>query len=227
MIGSLREWSKSFRDRGKYTPVGVTFHWLMAAVVIYQLISGWAMQRYLVGAEKLRAYELHSEIGLTILLIGALRLLWRLMVPGPINDADRMGWKTTAAHAIHFAFYTLFVLLPISGWLMWSAIQPARELSLAGIVSVPNMPFYDLSIEWQRWVLHHALDIHVICAIGLALLVPGHALTAIKHHFWDRDDVFTGMLPEIPDTTSHPAGKHYTPKVAPAPGGRGREQSSA
>ena len=51
----FRDWSKSYRDRGKYTPVGVTFHWTMAALVIYQLLSGWWMQRYLVGADKLDA----------------------------------------------------------------------------------------------------------------------------------------------------------------------------
>lgn len=227
MIKNLREWSTRFRDRGKYTPVGVAFHWLMAAVVIYQLVSGWAMQRYLVGADKLRAYELHSEIGLTLLLLGALRLVWRLIVPGPINAADRMGWKTTVAHAIHIAFYALFVLLPVSGWIMWSAIRPARDLSLAGLVPVPTMPFQDFSPELQYWVLNYAEDIHVICVIGLTLLVPAHALAAVKHHFWDRDDVFEGMLPEVPDTKWHPGGKRYKPKVAPAPARQGHEQSSA
>ena len=70
----FRDWSKSYRDRGKYTPVGVTFHWTMAALVIYRLLSGWWMQRYLVGADKLDAYARHSGLGLTLLLLGALLL---------------------------------------------------------------------------------------------------------------------------------------------------------
>ena len=74
MIEALRDWSKRYRDRGKYTPVGVTFHWVMAAVVIYQLVSGWMMERYLAGPEKLEAYKHHSEIGLALLLLGVLRL---------------------------------------------------------------------------------------------------------------------------------------------------------
>lgn len=217
-VQQWQEWSKSYRDRGKYTPVGVAFHWIMAAVVIYQLYSGWAMQRYLVGAAKLDAYQLHSEIGLTLLLLGALRLLWRLIVPGPINDADNQGWRSAMAHATHAAFYTLFAILPLSGWAMWSAIQPARPLHLAGLVAVPAMPFHALSIDWQRWVLHFAEDIHVTAAIVLAVLVPGHALLAIKHHFWDRDDVLEGMLPEVPDIHSHPGGPQYSP-----PDGRSRE----
>lgn len=211
MIRSLQEWSQSYRSRGKYTPIDVAFHWLMAAAVLYQLYSGWTMQRYLVGAEKLEAYRLHSEIGLTLLLFGLARLCWRLAVPGPINDADRQGWRTTVAHVIHIAFYSLFAILPLSGWALWSAIQPAEPLYLAGLVPVPGMPFYALSPEWQRWVMDASLTIHVSGVVLLSLLVPGHAGAAIKHHFWDRDDVFEGMLPEIPDTTSHPGGPDYSP----------------
>ena len=200
-VKQWREWSESYRDRGKYTPVGVTFHWVMAAVVIYQLASGWLMQRYLVGPDKLEAYQLHSSIGLTLLLLGALRLLWRLIVPGPINDADEPGWRSTVAHAIHAVFYTLFVLLPVSGWMLWSAIQPTVPLYLGGYVPMPAMPFQDFSPEWQFWLLDHVEDFHVACAIVLTLVVPAHAAAAIKHHFWDRDDVLEGMLPEVPDTS--------------------------
>lgn len=215
-IQQWQEWSKSYRDRGKYTPVGVTFHWTMAALVLFQLGWGWWMQRYLAGADKLRAYELHSEIGLTLLLLGALRLLWRLIVPGPINDADNQGWRSAVAHATHAVFYALFTLLPVSGWIMWSAIQPARELSLAGLVRVPAMPFQDLSPEWQFRVLDTAGDVHVFGVIVLALLIPAHAGAAIKHHFWDRDDVFEGMLPEVPDADWSPTAARHRPPAGPA-----------
>jgi cytochrome b561 len=216
-IQQWQEWSLSYRERGKYTPVGVAFHWIMAAVVIFQLITGWMMQRYPVGADKLRAYELHSEIGLTLLLLGALRLLWRLIVPGPINDADRQGWRTTLAHAIHGAFYALFVLLPLSGWIMWSAIQPARELSLAGLVPVPAMPFQDMSPEWQFRLLDYAEDVHAFGVIALTLLVPAHAAAAIKHHFWELDDVFEGMLPEVPDSGWDPTAAKHRPQAERSP----------
>jgi cytochrome b561 len=217
VIRSLDEWAQSYRERGKYTPVGVAFHWIMAATVVYQLYSGWTMQRYLVGADKLEAYRNHSEIGLLLLLLGVARLIWRLIVPGPINDADNQGWRTTVAHAIHIAFYALFAILPLSGWALWSAIQPAEPLYLAGLIPVPGMPFYDFSPELQRWVMDTTLNIHVAGVILLTLLVFGHAGAAIKHHFWDRDDVFLGMLPEIPDTQSHPEGPEYSHRPASPP----------
>lgn len=217
MIRALQEWSKRYHARGKYTPVGVAFHWIMAAVVIFQLVTGWMMQRYIVGPDKIEAYKLHSEIGLTLLLLGALRLVWRLMVPGPINDADRLGWQTTLAHATHVVFYLLFAVLPLSGWVMWSAIQPARPLHLAGLMPVPPMPFHGLSREWQYRLLDLAEDVHVAGVIVLSVLVTFHVGAALKHHFWDRTDVLEGMLPEVPDSRSHPGGPSYSPPGDPPP----------
>ena len=210
LINGLREWADRYRGRGKFTPVGVTFHWFMAAAVLYQLVSGWAMQRYLAGPEKLEAYRLHSEIGMTLLLFGALRLLWRLMVPGPINDADNAGWRSKLAYATEGLFYALFVILPLSGWTLWSAIQPARPLSLLGLVTVPAMPFRDISPEWQYWLLYVSEIVHVGAVIILAPLVLLHTIAALKHHFWDRDDVLEGILPEVPDNQWHPGGPNYS-----------------
>lgn len=209
LLDHIRSWAVDFTERGKYSPVGVWFHWIMAAVVLYQLFSGWMMQRYQVGGDKLDIYATHSEIGLSLLLLAILRGLWRLFIPDPINAADRQGWKTTAAHATHIGFYALFALLPLSGWCLWSAIQPARPLQLAGIVPLPPMPFYDLAPAWQRWVLDTAEDVHVAGVIGLCLLLPLHVGAALKHHFWDRDDVVSGILPEIPDDPTHPQYGKY------------------
>lgn len=211
MKAHLRRWAETYRSEGRYTPVGVTFHWVMAAVVLFQLASGWWMERYLVGADKLAAYQHHSQIGLTLLLLGLLRLLWRMIIPGPVNDADKPGVASTLAHVTHAVLYTLFTVLPLSGWALWSAIRPAQPLFLAGLIPVPAMPFHDLSRAWQYRVLDWAIDVHFWGVVALALLVPAHALAAIKHHFIDRDDVFEGMLPEVSDHRQHPGGPQHTP----------------
>jgi cytochrome b561 len=211
MIRGIRRWAKRHTHKGRYTPVGIAFHWVMAALVLFQLIYGWAMERFPVGGDKLAAYRLHSEIGLTLLLLALLRFVWRAIVPGPINDADTPGWQATAASITHVLFYALFALLPLSGWAMWSALQPPEPLSLAGAIPVPPMPFSALSSEWQRWVLAFAEDAHALGIVGLALLVPLHVGAALKHHFWDRHDVLEGILPEIPDSSSHPARQKHEP----------------
>ncbi len=218
MIGAVQAWAERHRTRGRYTPVGVAFHWVMAALVLYQLFAGWRMERLPAGGERLAAYQSHSEIGLTLLLLAALRLVWRIIVPGPVNDADTPGWQSFAAHATHILFYGLFALLPISGWILWSAIQPAAPLTLAGIVPLPDMPFHAVSEAWRWWILDVAEDAHKLGIAGLALLVPLHVGAALKHHFWDRHDVLEGMLPEIPDDQGHPQGaQHRPPPPQPHP----------
>ena len=211
MIRAIRRWAKRHGRKRRYTPVGIAFHWVMAALVLYQLGSGWMMERFQAGGDKLDAYRLHSEIGLTLLLLAALRFVWRTIVPGPINDADALGWQTTVAEVTHILFYALFALLPISGWAMWSALQPVAPLSLAGLVPVPAMPFHDLSPAWQRWVLDIAEDAHGVGVVGLALLVPLHVGAALRHHFWAKHDVLEGILPVIPDSRDHPAGPQHMP----------------
>ena len=220
MLKELRLWAETYRSRGRYTPVGVAFHWVMAAAVLFQLGTGWWMERYLVGAEKLAAYQQHAQIGLTLLVLGLLRLLWRTIVPGPINDADKPGLSSTLAHLTHAVFYVLFTLLPLSGWAMWSAIRPAQPLRIAGLVPLPAMPFHDLSREWQFRVLDWAMDVHFWGVVVLALLVPLHALAAIKHHVVNRDDVFEGMLPELTDRRHHPEGPQHTPPELADPAAR-------
>jgi cytochrome b561 len=216
MIAAIRNWARRHSDEGRYTPVGIVFHWTMAALILYQLWTGWAMERELVGGDKLAAYRVHSEIGLTLLLLAALRAIWRIIVPGPINDADIPGWRADLASLTHILFYALFALLPLSGWAMLSAIQPAQRLELAGLLPVPPMPFHSLSPAWQEWVLDAAEDVHGVGIAALVVLVPLHVGAALKHHFWDRHDVLEGILPEIPDDFSHPQGPRHSLRPQPA-----------
>ena len=222
MIRQLRRWARKHSARGRYTPVGIGFHWVMAALVLYQLLAGWRMERLAVGADRVGAYVEHAGLGLLILLLAILRGIWRLMIPGPVNDADEPGWQADAAHATHILFYALFALLPLSGWMMWSALTPAAPIELAGLVPIPPMPFETLSMEWKLRVLEGAERAHGIGVIGLALLVPLHIGAALKHHFWDRHDVLEGMLPELEDSHSHPQGpRHAPPPPQAAPSASG------
>ena len=209
----VRKWAVSYTEEGKYSPIGVWFHWIMAGLVLFQLGLGWMMARYQVGGNKLAIYELHSELGLTILLLAILRFAWRLFVPDPINDEDGPRWQSTVAQLTKYLFYALFALLPLSGWAMWSAIQPVEPLRIAGLIAVPPMPFHTLAPAWQFEVLAWAENLHLWGVVGLALLVPLHVGAALKHHFWDRDEVVRGILPEIRDDETAPDHTRYTPRA--------------
>lgn len=212
MIDRLRAWARRYTDEGRYSPVGIVFHWVMAALVLFQLAWGWWTGFLHPGGDKLLAYQVHSAAGLPILLLAVLRVGWRMVVPGPINDADRAGWQTQLAYLTHYLFYLCFFALPLSGWAMWSSIAEPGPLYLAGVLPWPPLPFDELPLALRWSLLDIAEDVHHLLVVLLMVLVPAHVGAALKHHFWDRHDVLRGMLPEIPDEAG--------PREAPPHSGR-------
>ncbi len=199
MFEALRAWAARHTEEDRYSPVGIAFHWVMAALVLFQLGWGYYADFLMPGGDKLRAYEVHAAIGLAILVLTFFRAAWRIVIPGPVNDADRLGWQTTLARITHALFYLCFVALPVSGWIMWSALAPPGPLFVGGLLPWPQVPLDNLDLETRYAVLGAAERVHHWLIVLLLVLIPAHAGAALKHHFWDRHDVLRGMLPEVPD----------------------------
>lgn len=197
MLERLRRWARSHTRERRYSPVGVTFHWTVAGLILLQLWWGWRTGQLPVGAEKLHAYEVHSQVGLLILVLTLARMLWRTLIPGPINDADKPGWQSKAAHLTHFAFYACLLGLPLSGWAMLSATAREQDLSVAGIAPWPQLPFEGLSPPLLWAIEAWAEQLHWGFVIAILILIPLHAGAALKHEVMDRDDVLKGMLPGL------------------------------
>lgn len=209
MIKALRTWARHYTEQDRYSPVEVAFHWVMAALVLFQLGWGWYTSFLPAGGAKLLSYQVHSAAGLPILILAVGRFAWRLVIPGPVNDADRLGWQTQVSYATHYIFYVCFFGLPLSGWAMWSSVAEPGPLYLAGVLPWPQLPFDTLPLTTRWAILDVAEDVHQILVWVLLILVPLHAAAALKHHFWDRHDVLRGMLPEIPDEEDpRPAWQH-------------------
>ena len=198
LIGNILQWAAGHHDEGRYSPVAIVFHWTMAALVTVQLFWGWWMGRLPAGGAKVAAHDLHYLIGVLMLVLVIGRLSWRMLAPGPINDADKPGWESTAAHITHYVFYICLFGLPLTGWAMISATAREQELSLVGYIPWPLMPMQDLSAI-QRWRVEAISEwMHWGMVIALLLMIPIHVGAAIKHHLIDRDDVLHGMLPVVP-----------------------------
>jgi cytochrome b561 len=198
LIGNILEWAAGHADQGRYSPVGIVFHWTMAALVLFQLGWGWWMARAHPGGEMLAAYNLHFAIGVLMLVLALGRLGWRLFAPEIINDADKPGWESTAAHVTHYLFYTCLLGLPISGWAIISATARDTKLTLLGLTPWPLMPLQGLSTP-TLWALETVAEwLHRGLVVSLLALIPIHVGAALKRHLIDRDDVLHGMLPIVP-----------------------------
>jgi len=227
IVARLRAWARGHTRRRRYSPVGIAFHWSVASLILFQLWWGWRTGRLPVGPEKLEAYALHAHLGLLILVVTIARMIWRLMVPGPVNDADKPGWQSNAAHATHLAFYAALLILPVSGWAMMSATAPDQQLRLAGVLPWPQLPL-DTLAPAQRWTLETwAERIHGWTIAGLLVLIPMHIGATIKHELVDRDDVLMGMLPglrtlrRLSSRARRAASDSIAPEPPPPRGSRG------
>lgn len=187
------EWAEGHHRRGLYSPIGVAFHWIMAALVIFQLGYGWYLSWLPVGGDKLLGYQTHAEIGLTIMLLGMLRFLWRSQIGTP-ETVDEDSFAGRASHALQVWFYFSFFALPISGWVMWSTLPGDLPLSVAGVIPWPNLPFDQLSEQLQFTLMEWAARVHVWIAWLTALAIPGHAGAAVLHYLIKRDRVLPSML---------------------------------
>lgn len=212
MIDELRAWAARHTEEDRYSPIGIAFHWVMALLVLFQLTWGWYTGWLHPGGDKLFAYQVHSAVGLPILILAILRLIWRIIIPGPYNDADRLGWQTKAAYVTHYLFYLCFFGLPLSGWAMWSSIAEPGPLYLAGVLPWPQLPFDSLPLATRWTIMDVAEDVHHVLVMLLMLLVPAHVGAALKHHFWNRHDVLRGMLPEIPDAEDPRGAARHKPR---------------
>ena len=77
--------------------------------------------------------------------------------------------------------------IPLSGWLMSSA--KGFQTVYFGILPLPDLLSKDKELGQILSFVHSSLN------FALAGLVAAHVGAALKHHFIDRDDVLTRMLP--------------------------------
>jgi cytochrome b561 len=198
-------WAAGHADEGRFSPVAIVFHWTMAALVLFQLGWGWWMGRLPVGGDKTRAYDVHYGVGILMLVLVVGRAAWRAFAPGPVNDADKPGWESTAAHITHYVFYAALFGLPLSGWLMVSATGREVDLALLGVVPWPLLPLPDVSNAGRDVLEAGAEWAHFALIVSLLLLIPIHVGGALKHQFVDQDDVMHGMLPVLPKPCRRPS----------------------
>jgi cytochrome b561/polyisoprenoid-binding protein YceI len=177
----------------RYTTVAVILHWLIAAALIFQVALGWRMQG-VQGAARFAVFQLHKSVGLTLLLLVALRLVWRLYRQPPALTAH--GWERALAQAVHVLFYALLFALPISGWLIVSSSRIEVPTLLYGTVPWPHLPgFAGMAATTKAAWSSVSESIHVALVYGVCGLFALHVAGALKHHLVDRDGAIARMVP--------------------------------
>ncbi|MDB5809518.1 MAG: cytochrome b [Betaproteobacteria bacterium] len=171
----------------RYTSTAIALHWLIFALVA----AGFSLAVYMVDLPlsplKLRYFSWHKWIGVTVFMLALVRLAWRLTHPAPSNAA-MPRWQQRAASAGHAALYALIIIIPISGWLYSSAA--GVQTVYLGVVALPDLVGKDKALAQLLKSIHVTLNYTLL---GIVIV---HAAAALRHHFFDRDDVLKRMLPQ-------------------------------
>ena len=173
----------------RYGGTAQALHWLMFVLIASAFGVGLWMAGLPVGAQRFKAVPWHKAIGVTILVLAIVRLLWRWRHPAPPLPATMPAWERYAAHASHWALYLLMFVVPLSGYLMSSA------LGFSTVVFGVRLP--DL-LERNRELGDTLKTVHFFLNKTLLAVIALHFAAALKHYFIDRDGVLQRMLPGRP-----------------------------
>ncbi len=175
-------------ERSRYSTVAIALHWAIAVLLIGNLVVGLLFDT-IEDADKSLFFtlvQLHKSTGITILALAVLRLLWRLTHPVPPYPAHMTTLERALAKVSHWGFYVLMLALPLSGWAMVSVSTKKFPMFWYGLFEVPM-----LSVP-KNWNYH---DLHGILGWVALAMIALHVAAALKHQYFDRDNIFARIWP--------------------------------
>ena len=173
----------------RYGAVAQGFHWIIAGLIVTQFTLALMADDLPLGLHKLAVLARHKSFGMTVLMLAVLRLLWRLFNRPPELPAGMSKIEKVLARGTHVLFYVLLFAMPLTGWMMSSAKN--YSVSWFGQFTWPDLVAPNEKTFELLKTTHHLLG---WLLLTVAIL---HILAALKHHFWNKDDVLVRMLPLI------------------------------
>jgi cytochrome b561 len=169
-----------------YGRVARTLHWVTAALLLVTIPAGLAMIRVAPGSTQDVLFLLHKNIGAILIVVVALRIVWRLThPPAPLTGIPR--WQVVASAAVHGSIYLLLVFMVISGYLR--TVAGGFPIELLNALGIP--PLFDKSKPLED----AALAAHTTLIWPLLALIAAHVAAALHHRFVRRDHVLGRMWP--------------------------------
>jgi cytochrome b561 len=159
----------SNRSLSGYTGFQIVLHWLIAAMVLLQLVFGESIAETIKAVERATTASpfdqffasVHYWTGIAILALVATRLWLRAVAGAPPPRQE--GWMAWAAKLSHALFYVILILMPVTGLLAFYAGDPYG-------------------------------DLHEIGKPVLIILIALHVIASLYHQLWLKDGTLRRML---------------------------------
>lgn len=158
-------------------------HWLMAPMVIAQLLIGVTMVASLAYYPLLLA--IHRPLGILILVFALIRLLNRLTHALPPFLATMGPAERRVASWSEYLLYGLLLIQPLTGWAMLSAA--GRPIVSVGPFVLPGIAPHNIDVYAVLRLCHN------VFALLLFLTFTAHVCAVLFHTFALRDRIIDRM----------------------------------
>ena len=175
----------------RLAPTTIFLHWVVGLFIIVLMAVGFYMDTFEVFA----LYPLHKSFGVIVLVLAAVRLLWRLAKGFPPPASNYAAWERTLARIVQWVLLLGTILFPLSGIIM--SAMGGNGVAVFGVELFPmnpdpanpgkNTPI-DKAMAGNARAMHGLLLWVMLVALAL------HVAGALKHHLLDGDGTLRRML---------------------------------
>ena len=157
--------------REGFSKYQVIVHWLVASFILFQIATGSTMSNDFLALKdgKISVEEVdknswyHLVFGLTIFLLMVIRFILRIILGIPKPTKQSSSITIILAKIIHWLFYLVLFLVPISGFVAWNTSN----------VLIGNL--------------------HTASVNGLYVLILIHLIAVVYHQIFLEDNLINRM----------------------------------
>jgi cytochrome b561 len=190
-MASEAQLADPIKARSAYAPRTRAIHWVMALLILTQIILAWMMlwpggARTVAGFSRDALYNWHKSLGLVAFAFALYRIWNRRRSPLPPWAPTLTNFEKTLIHKYETALYVAMFVLPISGFVF--VMAGSYGVNLFGIAHLPNpiprSPALAVVAHWIHWLSAYVLIGALVLHIGLVL----------RHTLILRDGLLRRML---------------------------------
>jgi len=172
----------------RYGSLSIALHWLMLFVMAAVFASIEFHDSYPKGSDMRRnLMNLHFELGITVFILVCIRLVLKFMAPEPEIKPAPSRVQYLGAKAMHVALYLIMFVMPIAGYV--GRTLAGKTTYFFGIA----LPVF---LDTNKDLAENIFDIHGLVGNTAYYLIALHAAAALFHHYFQRDNTLTRMLPQ-------------------------------
>jgi len=176
-----------FNTAEKYGLISILLHWIMAFAIIGLFAIGWYMVDLTYYDSLYKTLpEIHKSVGILVAILLIIRIIWSQFDAKPEPENSNSHFIQIAAATTHICLLSLTAIILFSGYLISTA-----EGAAIAVFDIFEVPATVTSISEQE---DRAGFIHKYLAYAIFGLTLLHAVAALKHHFYSRDNTLRKIL---------------------------------